>query len=85
MKSKIRIGPHPNTVEHSIRRIEVYFYEENRAFNPIRIVTVDLEPVYSEPEIVVKLRLARSGILYAIGYCNLHGLWKSRKEIKVIK
>lgn len=82
---KIKVGPHPNTVEHSIRRIEVYFYEESRAFNPTRIVTIDLEPVYSEPEIVVKLRLTRSGILYAIGYCNLHGLWESRKEIKVIK
>lgn len=27
---RIRVGPHPNTVEHSIRRIEVYFEEEDR-------------------------------------------------------
>ncbi len=80
---KIFVGPHPNTVEHSIRRIELYFYEEGRSFNPIRLATVELEPVYSEPDIKFKIKLKKGGVIYAVEYCNLHGLWEARKEIKV--
>ncbi len=79
----IKVGPHPNKVEHSIRRLEIYFRENGRAYNPIHIATVDLEPEYAEPEIKLTLRLKKSGVLYAIGYCNLHGLWEARKEISV--
>ncbi|KSW11382.1 desulfoferrodoxin [Pyrodictium occultum] len=79
----IKVGPHPNEVQHSIRRLEIWFQEEGRAFNPIHIATIDLEPVYAEPEITITIKLEKSGTLYALGYCNLHGLWESRKEIKV--
>ncbi len=82
---KIKIGPHPNKVEHSIRRIEVYFYEEGRAFNPIHIASFNFEPGYIEPELTIKLKLEKNGILYVIGYCNLHGLWEARREIKLAK
>jgi len=80
---KIKVGPHPNTIQHSIRYIEVYFYEEGRAFNPIHIAPITLAPEYAEPDITLKLRLRKNGIIYAIEYCNLHGLWENRKEIKV--
>ena len=80
---KIKVGPHPSTVEHSIRRIELYFYEEGRKFNPILLASIDLTPVYTEPDIKITLKLKKSGVLYAIGYCNLHGLWEARKEIIV--
>lgn len=79
----VSVGPHPNTVQHSIRRIEVYFYEEGRAFNPILLASIDLTPVYSDPKISLTLRIGKSGIVYAVGYCNLHGLWEARKKIKV--
>ncbi|MFH1327261.1 MAG: class II SORL domain-containing protein [Candidatus Bathyarchaeota archaeon] len=80
---KVTVGPHPNTLEHSIRRIEVYFYEDERSFNPIVLTAMCLTPAYSEPSIVLTTRLKKSGTIYAIGYCNLHGLWEGRKEIKV--
>ena len=32
---KVTVGPHPNTVEHSIRWIMVTLEEERRAFNPV--------------------------------------------------
>ncbi|AIF69087.1 hypothetical protein PAP_03335 [Palaeococcus pacificus DY20341] len=82
-KIKVSVGPHPNTPEHSIRWIEVYFYEEGRAFNPIILSRVHFEPGYVEPEIKLKIKLQKSGIIYAVAYCNLHGLWENRKEIKV--
>ncbi|MEZ0346772.1 MAG: class II SORL domain-containing protein [Infirmifilum sp.] len=81
---KISVGPHPNTIQHSIRWVEVYFEEEGRAFNPILLARVHFEPEYSEPEVNLKITLKKSGTIHAIEYCNLHGLWEGRKEIKVV-
>ncbi|ALL00084.1 putative desulfoferrodoxin [Pyrodictium delaneyi] len=82
-KITIKVGPHPNQVQHSIRRIEIWFSEEGRAFNPIHIATIDLEPVYAEPEITITIRLEKSGTLYVLSYCNLHGVWETHKDVKV--
>lgn len=80
---KVSVGPHPNTVEHSIRWIEVYFYEEGRPYNPILLSRVYFEPSYAEPKVLLTLKLKKSGVIHALEYCNLHGLWENRKEIKV--
>jgi len=80
---KIYVGPHPNQVAHSIRTIKVYFEEEGRGFNPVHIATVQLEPEYAEPKLTLTAKLKKSGVLYVLEYCNLHGLWEARKEIKV--
>ena len=82
-EARITVGPHPNTLEHSIRRIEFYIAEEKRSFNPVLLATVDLTPAYSDPDIRLSLKLNKSGTLYAVGYCSLHGLWEGRREIKV--
>jgi superoxide reductase len=79
----IKVGPHPNTAEHSIRWVELYFYEEGRAFNPVFVGRAFFAPGYAEPEVTFTLKLQKPGVLYAIAYCNLHGLWENRKEIKV--
>jgi len=80
---KINVGPHPNTIQHSIRWIEVYYYEEDRAYNPIYLATVRLEPEYAKPTITLRAKLRKSGTLYVLAYCNIHGLWEGRKEIRV--
>ncbi len=80
---RVKVGPHPNKLEHSIRRIELYYYEEDRPFNPVLLGCFEFTPAIMEPEIEVVLRLKRKGVLYAISYCNLHGLWEARKEINV--
>lgn len=82
-KLVIRVGPHPNTVQHSIRYIEVFFKEEGRVFNPITLAKIELTPGYADPDVSLILRLKKSGILYVIEYCNLHGLWEARKAITV--
>ncbi len=84
-KVRITVGPHPNTAEHSIRWIEVYFAEEGRAFNPVYIARIDLAPGYAEPDVTLTLKLEKSGTLYVLEHCNLHGIWEARKEIKVEK
>ncbi len=79
----IYVSPHPNTLNHSIRRIEVYFIEKGRRFNPILIASIDLTPTYIEPELTLKIKLDKPGILSVVSYCNLHGLWVYEKEVKV--
>jgi len=80
---KVTVGPHPNTVEHSIRWIMVAFEEEGRAFNPVVLAKVSLTPVSAQPEIHLKVKLQKGGVIHAVEYCNLHGLWAGKKEIKV--
>ncbi|MET1101256.1 MAG: class II SORL domain-containing protein [Pyrodictiaceae archaeon] len=80
---EVSVGPHPNEVEHSIRWIELYFYEEGRPYNPVFLARVELAPVYAEPKIKLRLKLKNSGTLYALEYCNLHGIWEARRYIKV--
>ncbi len=82
-KVTIKVGPHEMRDVHSIRRVELYIYEEGRAFNPIHVATVEFGPEYTEPEVTLTLKLKKNSVLYAVSYCNLHGLWEARKEIKV--
>jgi len=84
-KVKVSVGPHPNTVEHSIRKIELYYYEEGRSFNPVLLGSFSFTPVYMEPIVEVTVSLKKKGVLYAISYCNLHGVWEARKEINVVE
>ena len=80
---KVSVQNHPNKVEHSIRWIEVYFRENGRAFNPTMLARVEFTPVYSEPEAKLKVRLSKSGSIMAMEYCNVHGLWSAKEDIKV--
>jgi len=80
---KISVGPHPNTIEHSIRWLEVFFYEEGRAFNPINLGKVSFNAPTTEPEITIRVKLSKSGVIHALEYCNLHGLWSGKKAITI--
>jgi superoxide reductase len=80
---KVSVGPHPNTVEHSIRWIMVMFQEDGRPFNPIYLGKVSLNPVTTQPEMILNVKLQKSGVIHAIEYCNLHGLWSGKREIKI--
>ncbi len=83
---KVVVGktvPHPNTVEHHIKWVMVFVEEEGRAFNPIHVATFDLGPGYGEPKVSFRLKLEKSSRIWALSYCNLHGLWEYSKEVKV--
>ncbi|MEM1957440.1 MAG: class II SORL domain-containing protein [Archaeoglobaceae archaeon] len=80
---RIYIQGHPNTIQHSFRWIELYVYEEGREFNPIFVARAELTPEISEQEATFKVKLNKSSVIHAVAYCNLHGVWESRQEIKV--
>jgi superoxide reductase len=65
---KVSVGPHPNTVEHSIRWIEIYYYEKGRGFNPISLYRAEFAPVLSEPAATIRAKMQKEGEIHAMEY-----------------
>lgn len=95
-KLTISVGkeiPHPNTTEHHIRWIEVYFHPEGDKF-PYQIGRFEFtahgeasqgpntSTVYTHPEVICNVKTEKSGIIYAASYCNIHGLWENSKRLE---
>lgn len=85
---------HPNKTEHHIRWIEVYFHPKAEKF-PYQIGKAefnahgesvqgpDTSTVYTHHEATLSFKTEKSGTIYAMSYCNIHGLWQSWKELNV--
>ncbi|KPK24885.1 MAG: Neelaredoxin [Dehalococcoidia bacterium SG8_51_3] len=85
---------HPNTTEHHIRWISVYFHPNGEKL-PYEIGRFEFSahgesvdgpnkgPVYTNHEVAISLRINKPGTLYATALCNIHGLWSSEKEIRL--
>ena len=87
---KVRVGKeiaHPNTVEHHISWISLYFHPEGNKF------TYDLGrfefnghgegSAYINYTMTTMLKINKPGTLHALAFCNIHGLWESSKEINI--
>jgi superoxide reductase len=86
---------HPNTTEHHIAWIEVYFLADGEKF-PIEIGRFELlahgastqgpntSTVYTRPEVVSSMKTDKPGTIMASSYCNIHGLWQSSRKTEVI-
>ncbi|MCS7241608.1 MAG: class II SORL domain-containing protein [Candidatus Caldatribacterium sp.] len=86
--------PHPNTTEHHIRWIALYFAPEGEKF-PYELGRMEFTahgesvaganqgPAYTQPQATFVVKLDRSGVLYATSYCNIHGFWRSEKPVTV--
>ena len=87
---KVNIGEeisHPNTLEHYISWIKVYFHPEGSKF-PVELGTYDFAAhgehgTFTEPDVTVKFKAEKSGTILASSYCNIHGLWENGKELTV--
>ena len=85
---KVGVGseiPHPNTLEHHISWITLYFQPEGSKF-PYQVGHFEFSGhgaggVFTTPSASVSLQVEQSGTLQAISFCNLHGLWESSTEI----
>ncbi len=94
---KVTLGkeiPHPNTTDHHIRWISVYFHPEGEKFpyqmgnfeftaHGESVEGPDKSSVYTHHEVSMSMQTEKPGTIYAIALCNIHGLWRSEKEIKV--
>ena len=75
---------HPNTLEHHIAWIKVFFKAEGAKF-PIEVGSYEFkahgeDEVFSIPEVEVSIQTEKAGEVYALSYCNTHGLWENSIE-----
>ncbi|MCJ8499012.1 class II SORL domain-containing protein [Desulfatitalea alkaliphila] len=85
---------HPNTVEHHIRWIRLFFKPDDDKFvyhvgsyefaaHGESVAGADQGPVHCHHAAVAGMQIKKSGALLATAYCNIHGLWENAKPIKV--
>jgi len=86
--------PHPNTTDHHISWIRLYFMPDGGTsayeighfeFNAHGASTQgpDTSTLYTRPRVTVEFRTEVPGTLYATSFCNIHGLWESSKAIAI--
>ena len=85
---------HPNTTEHHIRWVALYFLPDGEKFT-IHIARAEFDAhgesasgpnmstVYTHPQATAAFKTDKPGTLTAISYCNIHGLWQSSKKIEI--
>jgi superoxide reductase len=85
---------HPNTTEHHIRWIKLYFKPDGDKFS-YEAASCEFNAhgecvdgpnkgaVITEPSVMVKMKIKKSGVLFAASYCNIHGLWQNLFPIKI--
>ena len=78
---------HPNTLEHHIAWIAVYFVPEGGSV-PLQVGQFEFAghgagDVYTSPSVVATLKISKPGTLQAVSFCNLHGLWEASKAVGV--
>ena len=85
---------HPNTTEHHIRWIALFFQPEGDKFT-YEVGRYEFNghgesaqgsnagPLFTDPVLTISLKVNKPGILQALSLCNIHGLWQSNKEIKL--
>jgi superoxide reductase len=83
---------HPNTTEHHIRWIQLYFKPDGDKFSyqvgnyefcahGESVEGPNKGPVYTNHVAGTSLKILKSGTLVATSLCNIHGLWESSKVI----
>jgi len=88
VKVRVSVGkeiPHPNTKEHHIAWIQVFFWPEGSPY-PVEIYKADFRAhgeyeVFTEPIVEFWFSKNKKGKIIAFSYCNIHGLWKNELEI----
>ncbi len=94
---KVGVGKeiaHPNTTEHHIRWIALYFHPDGEVF-PYHIGQYEFNAhgesaagpnkstVYTHHAITTSFKTSKPGTILALALCNIHGLWQSSKSIDV--
>jgi superoxide reductase len=92
---KVSLGKevaHPNTTEHHISYITLYFMPEGGQFvhqvghfefsaHGEHSSGPDKGPVHTFHGVTASVSLTQPGTLLAVAFCNIHGLWESSKGI----
>ena len=94
-EAKVGLGKEiaqPNTTEHQISWITIYFHPEGEKF-PLQVGRYEFSahgehasgpnkgPLYTHHRVTAALKIDKPGTLHALALCNIHGLWESSKAI----
>lgn len=87
---KVSVGDeiaHPNTLEHHIAWMKVYFMPAEGKF-PVELGNFEFRAhgeggAYDEPSAATKVKLDEGGQIIVVSYCNIHGVWQSEADITV--
>lgn len=96
---KVSIGKeiaHPNTTEHHIDWIDLYFHPEGEkfphqvghfAFNAHGEAAAgpNTGPVYTDPQLSATLKVSKPGMFHALALCNIHGLWEAEQPLAKVE
>lgn len=97
LKIAVSVGKqiaHPNTTEHHIAWVSVFFLPAGEKF-PYLISRAEFaahgastqgpntSTIFTEPIVTCVLKTEKPGSILATSYCNIHGLWENSKEIAV--
>ena len=83
---------HPNTTEHHIPWISLFFHPEGEKFpyhlghyefkaHGASVTGPNTSTVYTHHQVTTTLKTSKPGTLVALSLCNIHGLWQSSKAI----
>jgi len=75
--------PHPNTIEHHIKWIQVFSVVEGRPYNPVHVATFDVGPTFGDPKVTFSMKLEKKATLFALEYCNIHGVWENSIRVEM--
>ncbi|MCI4625991.1 MAG: class II SORL domain-containing protein [Candidatus Magnetoovum sp. WYHC-5] len=94
---KVSVGKeiaHPNTTEHHISWIQLFFKADGDKF-AYQVGNFEFAahgqstegpntgPVHTNHSVTASIKLKKSGTLYAASFCNIHGFWESSKAVSV--
>jgi len=86
---------HPNTTEHHIRWIQLFFKPQGDKY-AYQVGSFEFTahgecvegpnkgPVYTNHTVVAELKVNKPGTLVAASFCNIHGLWESSRDISLV-
>lgn len=94
---KVSLGKeiaHPNTTDHHIRWIQLFFKPDEDKFtyqignfeftaHGESTQGSDTGPVYTNHSAVAEMKVSKSGELHALALCNIHGLWENSQRIEL--
>ncbi len=86
---------HPNTTEHHIRWIQLFFKPDGDKFSyqvgnfeftahGESVEGPNTGPVFTHHAAAAKMKVRKPGTLLATSLCNIHGLWENSKRVELI-
>lgn len=85
---------HPNTTEHHISYITLHFKPDDDKFiyqighyefsaHGQAVAGPNEGPVHTFHGVTTSFKTTQPGTIFAVAYCNIHGLWESSKAIEI--